>query len=392
MRFPASRPAVWAVEDDAVQVVWGELPAGVIRARVQDCVSELDHVGGAGAMTVTGLPAGSDLRVELSWDEGNNQRCSVSLEFSTLTPPPGEMLFQLATISDLHLGATRWGFFKTMRDSARVYPPQLPADQHAVSHPYRCASAALDEASAWGAQHVIIKGDAADHRVASSFAEVDQLVDAHHDTAFSIIPGNHDVDDKSDMAIPTTFGQRQIPLTRSVSHLDVPGLRIVLVDTTIQGQGPGTIADRSDAILELSSGPEPVLLAMHHHFEQRPIPTYWPVGIPAQESIEILDRLRAVNPNVFITSGHTHRNHIRSHGPLRISEVGSTKDWPGVWAGYKVFDGGITQSVRRVQTPGAVHWHEYSKGAVLGTWQFWARGSLQHRCVSHGWSPVPPSH
>jgi hypothetical protein len=70
---------------------------------------------------------------------------------------------------------------------------------------------------------------------------------------------------------------------------------------------------------------------------------------------------------------------------LLVSEVGSTKDFPGVWGGYAVHEGGIVQTVRRTLAPDAMEWTEYTRRAVGGFWGVWAFGSLSDRCVSHTW-------
>ncbi len=382
MRFPASPLAIWAIEDDAVQVVWGDLPPGEVQAEVGNQTAALDHVGGAGALVVNNLPPSSKLQMVVRSAAG-----TTVLKFTTLTPPPGERLARIATVSDLHLGAERWGFLKTMNESKMELPAGIDPAIAATPASMRCATAAIDEAVAWGASQLVIKGDAAHHRTPEAFQLVDQLVDKFADLPILMIPGNHDVDDKSDMDVPSTFGQRQLPLIRTQDHLDLPGLRLVATDSTIDNTGPGTINENRSELLDLVAGsPDPVLLAIHHHFQPRSYPTYWPLGIPAPESTDFLTDLGRANKNTLVTSGHTHRNRVRHHGPVLLTQVASTRDWPGVWAGYTIYEGGISQVVRRIAQPGAIHWHEYSKDAVGGIWRYWSSGPMKQRCLSHSWT------
>ena len=81
-------------------------------------------------------------------------------------------------------------------------------------------------------------------------------------------------------------------------------------------------------------------------------PTVYPPGLPFGESRRLLEVLAAPEqPATFLTCGHRHRNRRYDYGRLVVTEVGSTKDYPGVWAGYKVFEGGIIQLVRRTAAP-----------------------------------------
>ena len=66
-------------------------------------------------------------------------------------------------------------------------------------------------------------------------------------------------------------------------------------------------------------------------------------------------------------------------------EVGSTKDYPGTWAGYVVHEGGIRQVVRRIVRRDVIGWTERTKRAAFGTWGLWSPGTLDARCFVHPW-------
>ncbi len=372
IRFgPASSPPqVWAVEDTRLQLAWGNLPAGPVTARACDAEVVIDHRGGPGALDLDHLPADRAITVELLWDGG-----STSLRTRTLPTPPGALLSRFATISDMHLGAVRWGALKTMRDTSG----------HPVPHPYRCAEAAIAEAVAWGAELLLIKGDTAQHESDRDFEELARLVDAFPDLPMMLIPGNHDVDGRSG-TIPLTVGQRAVPFVRRVDHLDIAGARLVVADTTVPGRGWGTLARVCDGVVErAASADRPVFVAIHQQLQPTRLPRQWPIGIAAPASTDFLSRLDQLSRPVTVTSGHTHRNRSRTHGDVLVTEVGSTKDWPGVWAGYAVHEGGIRQVVRRIAAPAAISWTEYSRGALRGLWGMWSPGRLDERCISHAW-------
>ena len=110
-----------------------------------------------------------------------------------------------------------------------------------------------------------------------------------------------------------------------------------------------------------------------------------PVGVPPAEARQFLDALAAANPHTLVSSGHTHRHRRRHHGPVTITEVGSTKDFPGTWAGYDVHEGGIVQTVRRIADPSAIRWTDHTRRAAAGLWSRWAPGRLGDRCFTRTW-------
>jgi hypothetical protein len=172
----------------------------------------------------------------------------------------------------------------------------------------------------------------------------------------------------------------------SVQIRDVPGLRIVLVDTSVPGHRHGEITPHVDEIADaVRDAPGPAFVALHHQLMTTPVPTYIPVGIDRDQSRAFLDRLVAANPAVFVTSGHTHRHRRRRHGSAVITEVGSPKDYPGTWAGYVVHEGGIRQVVRRVARPDVLRWTDRSSAAAFGLWGRWSPGTLDDRCFVHTW-------
>ncbi|MGH1492825.1 MAG: metallophosphoesterase family protein [Acidimicrobiales bacterium] len=369
-----SPPQVWAVEDHEVQITWGRLPPGHITAKTESTETTIEHVGGPGGMNVGGLQADSAIEIALTWDGGGT-----TLHARTMPTPPGELLARFATISDLHLGAYRWGAFNTMIEKAH----------YEVAHPYRCASAAVEEALSWGAEMLIIKGDAAQHETASDFAELGRLVDEHRQLPMLLIPGNHDVDGEGHGAgssIPLTVGERQLPYTRSVDSFDLPGAKVIVADTSIPMHGRGDLARTAPAILDVAAASDrPVFIGLHHQLQATRLPRYWPIGINVSEANRFLAKLNKMQRPVAVSSGHTHRNRSRLHGDVLVTEVGSTKDWPGVWAGYAVYEGGIRQVVRRIMRPDAIVWTEYSRGALNGLWAMWSPGPLDQRCLSHPW-------
>lgn len=373
--FPPSPLTVWAVEDTAAQLAWGALPAGPIAVEAAidgETVgsASLDHPGGPGVLVVSGLQPARQHDIVVHTTSGTER-----LSATTLSAMPGPERCRIATISDLHLGSDHFGAAKQMRE----FP------ERAEPFAFRSAVAAIRSAIEWGATHLIIKGDAAHHGRQPDFAELGRLVDLFPDLPMSLLPGNHDTDER-EMELPDTVGERALPFERDVSHLDLPGLRVVLGDTTIAGEGPGTLERVGDALVTAASeAAGGALVAVHQQLQTDDPNRYWPPGIPSKESTPFLDRLDGAAPGAVVTSGHTHRNRARRHGSLLVTEVAATHHWPGVWAGYAVHDAGIRQVVRRIGHD-VIEWHEYSKNAVGSLWQRYATGRLDQRCIVHEWS------
>ncbi len=374
MRMPlsASPLQIWAVEDRSIQLTWGSLPPGRITAWAREAHTVVEHDGGPGSLDLHGLEPDSDHVVDVTFSGGRAR-----LEATTLPRPLGEALSKVATISDLHLGSVHWGASKLMVDRSGDETPFA----------MRCARAAVAEAVEWGAELLIVKGDAAHHQRADHFAQVGQLLDSFDDLPVMLIPGNHDVDQRTNDPVPAKVGERGIPYIRGAASEDLPGLRIIVADTSVPGQGTGSIDRVRDDVIDLaavSSGP--YLVGLHHQLQASRIPSHYPIGVGYPASTRFLDDLANAGGQGLVTSGHTHRNRARRHGPLVVTEVASTRDWPGVWAGYAIHEGGIRQVVRRAQAADAISWHEYSRRALLGIWERWSVGPIEQRCFTHNWS------
>jgi hypothetical protein len=382
---PPLSPWVFAVEDTAVQITWRALGPGSLRVRCADTVVETESTGGPGSVVLDGLPPGTTLTVEIEGEGASLSgrrgprpvpRSWRRLRLRTLTPPPGDELFRFATISDLHIGAHAFGFRNTMVE--QPVPDEL--------HPVRAAGAAMEELTAWGAQLMLIKGDLTHKGRGDEWAEVGRLL-TKATIPVEMLPGNHD-----------HYGGRREPdpydalahfghaMTRHVASRDVPGLRIVMVDSTDAPRGGGHVRQHQAAVVaELRATGRPAFITMHHHAQRLAVPTFWPPGIPGLEATRFLGAVAAVKPATMVSTGHTHRHRRRSLGPVLLTEVGSPKDFPGTWAGYVVHEGGIRQVVRRIMRPDLLAWTDYTAGAVGGAWGLWSPGLLGHRCFTHPW-------
>jgi hypothetical protein len=366
---------VFAVETDVAQLTWSRLRAGELRVTGEGVDVHAEVGDGPGALTVDGLRPGTHHELTVA---GAGLAEPVRLDLVTLEPPPGRELMRIGTMSDLHIGKDAFDLGGRIRED----PP--PAELH----PVRAARAARREMEAWGADRLVLKGDLANTAQPAEWHTLGQLF-ADAPVPVDVLPGNHDVR-MIEGSIDPVGGARLagFDLVRDPVARDLPGIRMVLFDSTVAGLHRGTVTDaRQRDVVELLESTElPVVVMTHHHFQSTRLPRYWPPGIPASQSIRFLDAVAAAKPTAFLSSGHTHRHRRHVHGGLVHTEVGAPSDYPATWAGYVIHEGGIRQVVRRIEEPSILRFSERVRSAALTMWGRWSPGTLGDRCFTHGWS------
>ncbi|HZD64471.1 MAG TPA: metallophosphoesterase [Acidimicrobiales bacterium] len=292
-------------------------------------------------------------------------------EVRTLPRPPGARLATVVTVNDLHFGETECGAYDgpTPIRGIRVAPGEAP-------YPETMNRAAVAEIGPLAPAAVVAKGDLTD---AGRPEEVRAFL-ACWGEAFGErlhwVGGNHDV----------TAPGREV-VGPEMAEVQVPGLTLALLDTTIPGRAGGRLSPEQLAWLDEVTGraDRPVLVLGHHHpwdpgSRTRPEDYF---GIRPGDS-EALVALVANRPAVIgYAAGHTHRNRVRrfaATGDLPWIEVASLKDFPGSWVEYRVFEGGVLQVHRRVSTPPALAWSERCRAILDGWYPTYAFGSLDDRC------------
>jgi predicted phosphodiesterase len=330
--------------------------------------------GGPGAVTIDGLEPDQWHDLEIS---GSPIPGTLHRRAHTEPALPGPELVRLATLSDLHIGSDRWDL------GGRMHEKGAGGDIHTV----RCARAALAELQAWGAEHLLLKGDLTNKSQPSEWARLGTLLEAV-EIPVHAIPGNHDVNDFDGAVSPTEAAAGiGIDLIIEPRAIDVGGLRVIMFDSAVPGLHRGRISvEYRQAVAALLAAHDgPCLVATHHYPQRSPVATFWPPGVPRGQADAFLDAVVAANPRTLVTSGHTHRHRRRMHGPVAVTEVGSPRDYPGTWAGYVVHESGIRQVVRRIESDQAIGWNERTRRGALGTWGRWSPGRLDERCFTQRW-------
>ena len=332
--------------------------------------------GGPGTLVVAGLQPATTYPV---WVSGPGLPRTATGRVRTLRPPPGALLARFTTISDTHIGERRFGALGDIVDAGA--PGWDP-------YPVRCARAALEEARLWGSALMVVKGDLTARSRPSEFTTIRRLLlDSGLDCVAQY--GNHDVHEWVDPALE--MPGIDAPAPGGVVVRDLPGVRLVLGHTPVVHGRHGELDEGAvDRLAEAAGGaPGPAVVTLHHAPERRVVPTHYPPGLRRDASRRLTAALRAANPATLIVAGHTHRNRRYTVDGTDVAEVGSTKDYPGVWAGYAVHEGGIRQVVRRISPPDVVAWTEATGRALGGRWARWSPGRLDDRCWSLSWPGQP---
>lgn len=375
LRRHAAAPGleVFSVEADAAQLVWSDLPPGrhrvVVDGSAGSRVVEVDHPGGHGALVLDGLTAGTPHTVTVA---------GLTRHLHTL-PDRGPVLSRVATISDLHIGRGELRYRGPMS-------PSIDESRPAGDDPtVRCASAAITEALDWGAQAIVVKGDVAEQTYAHVWESIAELF-ADLPVPLLMIPGNHDTGGLRHFEPEHGAARHGLTMVRGVEHLDLPGVRVVTVDSTVPGSGWGTLDRSAGAVAEAVAGAEGgALVLTHHHPQPFALPYHWPHGVPGPDARRFARAVRAANPRLLASSGHTHRCRRRSVAGVAWTEVAATNHFPAVWAGYTVHEGAISQTVRRIARPDAMAWSESTRPVLGGVWALWSTGRLADRCFTLDW-------
>jgi Icc protein len=375
---------VFSTGTTSVQLVWRLPRGGIHQLRVgahQRSIDTESNTTAAVDRSRPGLAIGAvtfeDLLPATTYELSLDGRRSG--QATTLPRPRGELLARVAAVSDLHLGERRFGHLPRLTSRFEIDD----------SHPVWCLRGALEEIVAWRPDLLVVKGDLGHRNEPWEYDLASELL-VGSGLPLAVMLGNHDGGNHHLLAdTPAALAERGLRPIESVEPFDVGPSgdgRVVLVDTRVIGHHGGAVGHHSAATAAAVAEvlPRPSLVVLHHQIQRTTVPLYLPTGISRRDGVPLLDAVAAASPRSLVTSGHTHRHRSwRRHG-LRYTEVGATKDFPGVWAAYELYEGGIVQIVRRIAAPRALGWTEWSRRTALGAWGHWSPGRLGDRSITTG--------
>jgi 3',5'-cyclic AMP phosphodiesterase CpdA len=294
------------------------------------------------------------------------------MAFTTLPRPPGERLATIATVNDVHFGEQAAGII-----GGSDIGPILRSEPGEPPYPEVMNRAAVAEIAAVAPDVVVAKGDLTSGGIEEEHRAFLDCYGAAFGDRLRAVRGNHDV------CGARTFADDP------VQEVVLPGVVVAILDTTIPGKANGTLHPDQLAWLDAlgARADRPVLVLGHHHVWNPDTGhrdgTYY--GIEPDASQGLVDFVARRPALVAYAAGHTHRNrvvHVAASGDVPYAEVAATKDFPGAWAEYRVFEGGILQVLHRIADPAALRWTERTRSMYAGLYAEYAFGELGDRCFA----------
>jgi len=300
------------------------------------------------------------------------------LQAHTLPRPDGALLSVVATVNDVHFGETRCGEVEgtDIGPILSVGPDERP-------YPEMMSSAAAGEIGAIrdgaGPDAVVAKGDLTTSGTAAEYEAFLAVYGQAFGDRLHHVRGNHDA--MSGLAYAAAATQEVV----------LDGVILAILDTVIPGKSNGRLgADQLAWLDELADRADrPVLVFGHHQPWDPDSPTrptdYFGINPDDSEALVDVVARRPIIAGYF--AGHTHRNRVRrfSAAPdVPIVEVASAKDFPGSWAEYRIFEGGILQIHRRISTPEALAWTDRTRAMFAGAYASYSFGAISDRCLAIG--------
>ena len=291
----------------------------------------------------------------------------------TLARPAGDLLCRFATVNDVHFGETECGRIDDHPDG-----PILRSEPGERPYPEVMNGGAAREIAGIVPAAVIVKGDLSNDGDEREWAAFEACYRAPFDGRLHVVRGNHDAH----------HGQTAYA---GDEWIELPGLSIALLDTTIPFGTPGALRPAQIEWLDdrLATAGRTLLLGHHQQWipggdgPERRSDHYFGLH---PDSSDALDAVCARHPNaIAYAAGHTHRHRVR---PMAVSrrpsiEVGCVKDFPGTWAEYRVYAGGVMQVVHRISDPEALRWSNRCRALYRDfgvDYEQYAMGTLADRC------------
>jgi Icc protein len=319
-----------------------------------------------------GRPEGEVEVVRLEGLEPGRDYQVAGLSVRTLNRPPGERLATFATVNDVHFGETECGVLEGLDAS-----PVLSSAPGEPPYPRTMNLAAIAEISALGPDAVVVKGDLTDKGTKEEYEEFLGAYGAAFGERLHHVRGNHDAMLDDSLAATAPF------------CVELPGVLLAVLDTTVPGHHSGRLDPHQLEWLDelCSRASVPVLVFGHHHPWDPSSPTrpegYFGIRPDDSEALVALAARRPRFAGYFC--GHTHRNRVRrfaATGDRPWAEVACTKDYPGSWAEYRVYEAGVIQVHRRISAPDALSWSERCRALFGGLYPQYALGRVEDRCMT----------
>jgi len=282
-------------------------------------------------------------------------------------PRPGEHLATIATVNDVHFGETICGYIDG--DEAG---PVFSVAKDAEPYPSMMNRHVVDELLNLQPDALVVKGDLTSN---GTQEEYEQFLACYGDAfgdRMTHVRGNHESYHGLDVAMS--------PL----QEVWVEGAIVALLDTSRNFAVNGDLSsEQLDALDELASRADRPVLVMGHHpiwdarYQARSDDVFGLRPGATEGLLELFSRRPRL---VAYAAGHTHRTSVLEINAVPFAEIASTKEFPGAWCEYQIFDEGILQIVHRASHAEALAWSEKTRAMYAGAFGDYAYGSLGDRC------------
>ena len=303
------------------------------------------------------LKPGTKYYYQFSTDEPESDHYSPG-EFTTLTPPKGELLFRFGTLNDVHIGqeaagGLRGGVFKQMTWPDPKNPHYLFTLQSAVA-----------QLNQMQVDFVLIKGDIVHKRVKDQFTlarkELDKLKHPYY-----TIRGNHDRVDSGKPDYYMEFFKDKFAGSKLTHYgFTHKGVRFLCMDSVNLKSGKPEVSTEQlnwlkDQMKQYAG--KPVMIFIHH-----------PVTDAASENFSLkgdnrkafLSALSGQDHLVGIFAGHSHRDKLtyqKELGKAPCVETAASLHYPTGFNVYEMYSDGYIQSCHALTGPNCLEWNEMTK-------------------------------
>jgi predicted phosphodiesterase len=252
----------------------------------------------------------------------------------------------------------------------------LSVPEGAEPYPELMNRCAIAEIVAAQVDAVVVKGDLTSHGTMDEYDTFRAFYEPALGDRLTVVRGNHESYHELEVA------------AAPCQLVEVTGLQVAVIDTSLPRKASGGVTqEQVDWLGDVASSADvPTMVLGHHHA--------WDPGSDARpdnyfgihpDSSELLVDVVARHPRlVGYAAGHTHRNRVRrfeASGDVPWIEVASVKDFPGAWAEYRVFEGGVLQVMHRISDPEALAWTDQTRAMYDGAYTWYAFGELDDRCL-----------
>jgi 3',5'-cyclic-AMP phosphodiesterase len=291
------------------------------------------------------------------------------IAFRTLPRPPGVLRCRIGTVNDVHFGEVEAG-----RVDEQPGGPVRRAAPGSLPYPETMNRAAASEMAAADLAAVIVKGDLSTDGTADEFVAFEACYRVPFGDRLHVVRGNHDA----------YRGQHEYA---GDEWIELPGVAVALLDTAVPYRASGHLTADQIEWLDAAAAAStvPVLVMGHHQQWVGGARSADYFGIDPDASDALAGVMRRRPAVLAYAAGHTHRHRVRLVDAIPSIEVGCVKDFPGTWAEYRVYDGGILQVVHRMSSPDALAWSEQCRTLYSDfglDYASYALGTLHDRCFA----------